>query len=122
MIRCNACGETFEDYQELALHIQSKRDKAHRRGKRWAAKFIHNNIIARDKHSDKYGRTPLSENEVQNKLDNRRVLSGELIYTNTICLRGKHAVSQPLPIEYVNSTHAWRIQGRLVVICDKCRS
>lgn len=118
-VLCHSCNQSFEDFRELALHISSSK-KGHRKGKRWAAKYIIGNRLNGKRTFDN-GRVPLTNEQRINKEDTRRELSGELEVVNTICLLGKHPVRQSLPIEYSKSPDAWRIKGHLVVMCNNCK-
>jgi hypothetical protein len=64
---------------------------------------------------------PLTEQQSQAKEDTRRYLSGEVRMVQTLCLRCKRPSVQPLPVEYVESAEAWRVDGRLVVYCNSCQ-
>lgn len=116
---CNSCGESFEDFQELALHISSSKT-GHKHGKAWAAKYIHRGLIHKTNFEN--GRTPLSAEDIKNRTDTRRRLSGEMAYVNTICPHCKKTGRPLLESEYVESVEAWRIGDRLVKMCALCGS
>jgi len=118
VIKCLSCGKEFEDYQSLALHISSER-KGHRKGKKWAAKYISRQVISKQK-VEFNGRVPLTAEQKANKEDSRRVLSGEQRVAETVCLKCKRVSRVVLEAEYVSSPHAWRIQDRLVKMCNSC--
>ncbi len=117
-VKCLSCGKECEDYQELALHISSSK-KGHRKGKRWAAKYISRHVIGKKK-LEFNGRVPLTEEQKANKEDTKRVLSGDMEYANTICLKCKKHGRPLLEIEYVTSPHALRVQGKLAKLCANC--
>jgi hypothetical protein len=118
VIKCLSCGKEFEDYQELALHISSER-KGHRKGKKWAAKYIHRHLKNKREY-DNNGRVSLTVEQKANKEDTRRGLSGEQRVAETICLSCKRVNRVALESEYVSSPQAWRIQGKLVKMCASC--
>lgn len=119
MPTCHSCDKPCADFKELALHIIAKK---HRKGRKWAARYIMMNGLSPSKRFDKKrGATPLTSNDISNKEETRRVLSGAQEFETTICLRCKQPARQPLPVEYTKSKTAWRIQGLLVVQCSSCR-
>jgi hypothetical protein len=118
VIKCLSCGQQFDDYQGLALHIASEK-KGHRKGKKWAAKYISRHVINKKK-VEVNGRVPLTAEQKANKEDSRRVLSGEQRVAETICLKCKRVSRVALETEYVSSPQAWKIGGRLVRMCASC--
>ena len=62
-VKCNSCGQPFEGYKELAFHISTSK-KGHRKGKIWAAKYIHRNVVNKRDIKDG-GRIPLTEEQKQ---------------------------------------------------------
>jgi len=117
-IKCLSCGDDFESYQELALHISASKT-GHRRGKKWAAKYLSRHVINKRQNNFSGGRS-LSVEDIKNKSDNRRILSGEQIYTETICPKCRKPNRAVLEAEYAASPQAWRIDGRLAVVCVGC--
>ena len=117
-INCLSCGQEFGNYQELALHISVSRE-GHRRGKKWAAKYMSRHIINK-RDVELGGRVPLTTEQKINKEDTRRELSGDTEYVNTICIKCNKPSRPLLEAEYVNSHQAWRIGDRLVKLCVGC--
>jgi len=117
-IKCLSCGCDFESYQELAVHISASKT-GHRRGKKWAAKYLSRHVINK-RQNNFSGGSPLSVEDIKNKRDNRRVLSGETRYAETICPKCRKPNRAMLEAEHATSPQAWRIDGRLAVVCDSC--
>jgi len=117
-IQCLSCGQGFEDYHALALHIIASK-KGHRKGKKWAAKYLSRHVLNKRK-LELNGRVPLTVEQKANKEDSRRVLSGGQRVAETVCLRCHKSSRIVLEEEYVSSPQAWRIQGRLVKMCANC--
>ena len=118
---CHACGQSFGDFRELALHIAASR-KGHRQGKVWAAKYLLKNGVSRDLPQ----RTPMTDEERENRAANlkesRRVISGREKIAQTFCPVCKTSSRQALPVEYTESVEAWRDRNKtLVVCCEECR-
>jgi len=116
LVSCHSCNATFPDYAALALHISSSRS-GHRSGKRWAAKYLHRNVL---KQKTEFQRMPLTENDKENKRSLVRELSGETKSGIVFCphCKGKH--QQTLPIEYADSPTAWRVNNALAILCANC--
>jgi len=122
LIKCLSCNhEPFETYRDLAKHIVSSR-KGHRRGKRWASKYLLFNGLSPQKRRGRQTRVALTEGEKTNREDTRRELSGTTEFVTTLCIKCGNAVRQGLPAEYVQSQDAWREKGYLVAMCPVCRS
>ncbi len=117
-ITCHSCAQSFVDYRELAIHIAASR-KGHRKGKIWAAKYL---LRTRALDTKKFeGRRPLTESDKANKASTKRVLSGEtkdVLAVCPVCYKRHHEV---LPVEYTESSQAWRQGHSLVVMCSSCR-
>lgn len=112
MPQCFKCGTNFATNLELATHILGMPRRKHGlKSFIWAQRFI-----LTKKEKPEY--TPVTEEQRKSRYSAIRELSGETKIVTTICLRGKHSLLQELPIEYVNSPYAWRVQGRLVVTCS----
>lgn len=119
-VSCHACGQPFENYGELAFHISSTRDKAHRKGKRWAAKYLHRANL--NKRDNDRGKIPLTEEQKDAKEDLKRELSGNTEMVLTYCLGCKTGIRQPVPVEYSQSPNAWRTgNGTLIMPCPRCQ-
>lgn len=118
---CHTCHADFPDFYALALHI-SKSRAGHRKGKRWAAKYLLINKLSPEAKRDKedYGRLPLPENYHENKQSTYRVLSGELVSVVTFCPRCKISRIKLLPVEFTQNPIAWRRNGNIVKICLNC--
>lgn len=114
MPTCFQCNEYYETNIELAQHILGKK-KHPRKSIQWAQ-----HLILMEKRKPE-GFTPLTDEQKQARRDARIELSGRNEIVRTFCMRGKHFVTQSLPVEYVASETAWRIQGKLVVMCESCR-
>ncbi len=115
-VECHSCQQIFADYGELALHIASSK-KGHRKGKKWASNYLMRTRVLDKKNGY---RTPLTEQDRENKRDAQRELSGEIKYVPTVCPQCHQGQRQQLPIEYVESNSAWKIRGEFVVICNNC--
>lgn len=118
IIKCLSCDKEFEDYQSLALHISHSKT-GHRKGKRWAANYIHRHIKNKREYKNN-GHVPITAEQKANKEDTRRVLSGGQRAVETICLKCKRVNRIALESEYVSSPQAWKIGGRLVRMCVSC--
>lgn len=118
MVLCHSCQKVFEDYKELALHIQSNK-KGHRKGKKWAARYIMR-VRQLDKKKELNGRVPMTEEQKENRRDNVRELSGETEQLLTICPHCKKGHRELLPVEFSQSRDAWQVKDRLVVLCPIC--
>jgi hypothetical protein len=115
---CRSCDKSFEDYRELALHISSTK-KGHRKGKRWAARYLmHVQALARKELNS--SRSPLTEEEKKSKRSIKRELSGGQEYALTICPFCKKGHREVLPVEFAQSREAWRIKNVLAVMCQSC--
>ena len=117
-VLCHSCNLSFVDYKELALHISTSR-KGHRQGKKWAAKYMMK-VRALDKRNNGGGRSPLTEDDKENKKNTRRELSGDNEHVATFCPHCRKKTKQVLPIEYTRSNEAWRLKDYLVVLCQNC--
>ena len=118
LYKCLSCGADFWDYQSLALHILASK-KGHRKGKKWAAKYINRHVLNKKK-TEYNGRVPLTAEQKANKEDTRRVLAGGQRVAEIVCPHCHKPSRVALEVEYVSSPQAWRIQGRLVKMCANC--
>lgn len=118
-VLCHSCNQGFPDYGELAKHIASSK-KGHRKGKKWAAKYL---LRTRElnKKKEMKGRVALTEAEKENKKDTVRELSGETTIVETYCPHCKRKSRQIMPMEFGESGNAWKIGGCLAVLCNSCR-
>ena len=120
MPKCFNCDEVFPDYMALALHITSAK-KGHRKGKRWAAKYLMLNKISIDKKRNN-NRTPLTEKDRENKRNSKLELSGQTQTLLTYCPKCKKSYKQAVPVEYAMSPTAWRnTKGILIMACPNCQ-
>lgn len=120
-VSCHSCQRTFADYKELAMHISSSR-KGHRRGKRWASKYMMINGLSAEKRFDhNKSRTPLTKEDKENLEDTKATLSGETEIVPTKCPKCKRAAHQQLPVEYTRHPLAWCISRFFMVLCPNCR-
>lgn len=117
---CHACNADFEDYKSLAQHIVSLKDVKHRKGRRWALKFLSKQKIL-DQKRDFKPRTAMPEN-IKNHFDEiKRELSGETERVSTLCPNCRTKSTAVLEAEYVNSGVAWVKDDRVVMYCQTCR-
>lgn len=120
-VKCHSCGEQFNTYGELALHILANK-KGHRKGRRWAAKYVMMRGLSPDKRNGKQlNRVALTEEERINKSSTERELSGESELETIRCPHCKRLVEAYIPVEHVDNEHAWRKEGRLSILCEGCR-
>ena len=117
MIPCHSCALEFDDYKALALHIIASK-KGHRKGKIWAAKYMHRNALNAKKQD--YGRTPLTEEQKDNKEDSRRILSGDTKPVVVNCPKCRNNHRTVLEEEFAESPEAWKIKGLNAVMCPRC--
>lgn len=119
---CRVCGEAFGEWTDLAKHIVKLKDVKHKKGRRWALKFLSNAKYLNQK-KDAPVRTKLTEQDKDNKTSTIRELSGENEIVNTVCpglrchLKGRAA----LPVEHAGNPDAWKIGDRFVIYCNACR-
>lgn len=116
-VSCHSCGQPFDNFHDLAVHIAGSR-KGHRKGKKWASKYI---LLNGRRDKQNFQRTPLTEAEKENKREMKRELSGETKSGLVFCPHCKTKHQQTLPVEYVDSPSAWRIEKMLVILCSGCR-
>jgi hypothetical protein len=123
-IKCNQCGDTFNTWNELALHIMKLR-KTHKNKKHrmWAASYINKKLLQQQveiKHvSDDPDKIKTEYGNEQRENAKRR-LSGEQNYVNAVCPKC-HKVHRPLlDCEFIQSPVAWRVDNRLVKLCQRC--
>jgi hypothetical protein len=121
MPTCISCHTEFPDYKELALHIMTNR-KGHRKGRRWAAKYIMVNGLSSKVKGQKYDRIALTEEQKEAKKDCKITISGINKVADTVCPKCSLKLRQLLPVEYVQSPMAWRKDNKLVILCDGCGS
>jgi hypothetical protein len=118
---CRSCGQPFEDWHKLALHIASSK-KGHRQGKKWAAMFLAGKSLRPE-----LKRVPLNPDEEHtdfgdnNRENAKREISGDNEYINTLCPQCKKPHRQLIPVEHIHNELAWRKDSVLCVICDVCR-
>lgn len=121
-VACFYCDQTFADYTTLAMHIIGSK-RGHRRGKRWAAKYVMLNKLSPEAKGKHNHQTPLTEQEKANKESAVRILSGINKTMPTYCPKCKTECRQPLPVEYAESPAAWRTnKGILIVVCPQCQN
>lgn len=118
--KCIACGQVFDGFKELAQHIISLKDIRHKKGKRWAHKFLMKQKFL-DQKRDLKPRTPMPEN-IKSHLDEiKRETSGEVEMVNTLCPHCKAQGRAYLPLEYAQDLEAWKQDSRYVVMCERCK-
>ncbi len=118
-VSCNSCQKPFADFNELALHISSQK-KGHRKGKKWAAKYLMRTRQL-DKKKLNNGGIGLTSEDRKNRETTIRELSGKNEMVIAHCPKCKTRKQQVLPVEYVSSSEAWHMGDKLVVICEGCR-
>ena len=117
--KCHACGVDFDDFKSLAQHIISKKDTNHKKGKRWAHRFLMKQKFL-DQRKDNKPIIPLTEKQIETRQSLTRELSGEVEQVSTLCPQCKRPGSAALPVEYVQGD-AWQINGKYVLLCNPCR-
>lgn len=121
---CNQCRKVCQDYHELAIHIMSL--KSHRRGRRWAGKYLAINSLSPEKRRDLPKRVAdnpdkeTTEFGDENKANRIRQVSGVEKSVITVCPKCEARNRIQLPIEFAESPAAWRINGILVKLCARC--
>lgn len=118
MHTCYYCPSEFEEYKELAIHINTCHANKHNK---WAANFVLKRVLFKEQDKND-NRIPLSEEEKEAKRSTQRSLSGVEKPVQTLCPTCQNLGLQFIPIEYVTSNSAWRKNGKLVVMCSSCRS
>ncbi len=119
---CIVCNKDFPDWNALAQHIAGEK-KGHKKGKRWAAKVLLVNVLSVKNRRKPMGqRTPLTDQEKENKVDSRRELSGRTKLVPTVCPKCKTSSQESLPIEYVESHDAWHTKSFYVKLCGRCQT
>ena len=121
-VTCNSCGDTFETYTELAVHISTSSKKTHKHGRIWAAKLIlRTNQL--DKKKDFGNRVPLTEQEKENKREVSNIvqLSGQKTYVNAKCPQCKRIHSETIEVEFARSQTAWKFKDFFMILCGGCR-
>ena len=114
MPNCFKCKTSHETHVELAQHILG-RTKHSRKSVQWAQRMI----LMEKKKPD---RVALTDEQKQARQDTHIELSGESRIIEAVCLRGKHASTVSLPVEYANSPDAWKIHGSHIINCGVCRN
>ena len=119
-IECRTCGNTFNDYKELAQHIMANR-KTHKMGKKWAAKYILINGLSASKRGEKFnGRVALTQEQKDSRNDSKRTLSGDNDYVNAVCPKCSSKHRPLVPAEFAMSEDALKINGLHLIICSAC--
>lgn len=115
--KCFYCESTFENFQELANHINTKHKEKHNK---WALKFQYRDVLFEQKNPFE-GRVPLTDQEKENKEESQRILSGEVSTVLTQCPSCREKSRQIIPTEYVESIFAWRTKNFLMINCQNCQ-
>ncbi len=117
---CLTCRQVFPDYKELARHI-SRSKNGHRKGKRWAARYLLNQR-ALDKKVSKKKRPhiALTEQEKENKKSLKRELAGKTVNVKVKCPRCKVEGMYEFPMEYAESEESWKVGDTMMKLCLKC--
>jgi hypothetical protein len=120
-VPCLSCHKSLEDYKSLALHIASEK-KGHRRGKKWAARYLTNVRILDRKKDKPEGRIPLTDEEKAVKASAFREVSGEVESRLCVCPHCKQGHPETLEVEFAKGTDTWKVKtGLPVVMCAGCR-
>ena len=118
-IRCNTCGEPFENYKDLAVHIQTA-GKSHRKGKLWAAKFV-TNVTYLDQKKEHTERLPIDDQVRENREACIRETSGKMVVTQVFCPNCRKNFRLPVEKEHAENPLAWRTNKILTLNCESCR-
>lgn len=124
-VECFYCDFSAPDYQTLATHVSGSK-KGHRRGKRWAAKYLMVNGLSFDKRHElpkRVANNPDKEKTAfgdENRANSKRVLSGKTEFARVFCPWCKKHNQRELPVEYTGSQFAWHREQCLVVCCEGC--
>lgn len=124
---CRACGNRFNDWGELAQHINKAKDQAHKNkaSKLWAKKYIHRNAINKLKkigqHKELEPRQKLTPEQLEAKHEVKYQLSGETKYVPVRCPRCKNGRREALPVEHVNCLDALIVDNCYIVLCEGCK-
>lgn len=116
---CHSCHVDFPDYRSLAIHISTSK-KGHKKGKKWASKYLLINGLSAKNKYEHPERTPLTEEEKESKKNAKRELSGKTKYGQVFCPRCKQLYSRTVEVEYTDSPYALRKKGALVITCENC--
>ena len=119
-VRCNTCGEPFENYKDLAVHI-SISGKSHKKGKMWAARFV-TNVNYLDQKKDRVERSPVDDQVRKNREECVRETFNRMTVTKVSCPSCHKLSRMPLEIEHVENPLAWRSGNSMMIICDTCRT
>ena len=122
-IQCRACPAIFESYKELAQHIISLKDLRHKKGRRWALKFITKQKIL-DQKRDLKPRTAMPENIKSHFDEIKRITSGEMLRGQARCPQCKGTHITEVDREYLedDGDFIWRnSKNELMILCAGCR-
>jgi hypothetical protein len=115
---CFYCNYSAEEPKDLASHIQL--EHSNKRNK-WAAKVLTNVEWLNRKVDKQQDRMPLTEEEREAKRSTHRELSGIEKNIQTYCVSCQSVAVQKLPVEFIRSPYAWRINNKPIVLCNSCR-
>ena len=124
---CRACGIKFNDWGELASHINTSIDVRHKNkaSKKWAKLYIHRNAINKLKkigqNKELEPRQKLTPEQLEAKRDAKYTLSGQTKYVPCRCPKCKKGYRDFVEIEHVNSTNAVMVDNCFVKICEGCK-
>lgn len=119
-IICHSCAAIFENYKELAQHIISLKDTNHKKGKRWAHKFLMKQKLL-DQKRDLKPRTPMPESVKSHFDEIKRETSGEMVRVPTVCPNCKSINQALVEKEFVDDGQMWTKDNRVVILCGACR-
>jgi len=117
---CNSCGDPFPDFKSLAIHISSEKH-GHRKGKRWAAKYLLLNGLSSKQRFEHKERVALTEDEKDARDNAHRELSGETKMVYAYCSACRRKYPRVVEVEYIQSQTALRGgDGTLMITCENC--
>jgi hypothetical protein len=116
MPQCTKCQEYFDDFKQLALHVQT----VHKKTSTWTAAVL-TDVHRLDRKVNKpIGHSPYSEQDKLNREACIREISGENKIVQTICGHCRRISRQAVPVEFSDNPMAWRINSILVLTCNSC--
>jgi hypothetical protein len=124
---CRICGrKDFENWQEVATHINTATDKAHKQDKagiKWAANFKFQKVFYKKQEQERITNTP---EQLEAKRDAKYELSGQTEFVSVICPNVKcsnHRIPGriALPVEHTHNPDALKENGHYVKFCGVCK-
>lgn len=119
-VQCHQCNSSFEDYGELARHINdTKSHHINKKAYKWACNYLYKHVLFKPEQKL---RMPLTEEQKETKKSLNIELSGKVKSGIVICPKCKQIHHEVLPSEYLESSHIWRINGQVAILCNNCKS